>query len=85
MSEVNKTPKIFKYSEVEIEKVNYPCIFCQQRSAILISQEIDGVPEADDVYFVRCNGCYAQGPVSSIGKRAVSAWNDNYISIFGPV
>ena len=51
-----------------------PCIFCKARLAILIAQEVDGVPEMDTVYFVRCLGCYAQGPAGE-ERPAIERWN----------
>ena len=62
-----------------------PCRFCHARAAVLVVQQIDGVPEADDVCFVRCKFCYAQGPATDSEKRAVERWNDGYSEVFNSV
>jgi len=52
-----------------------PCPFCGCRDAVLVTCEIDGLPEADEDYFVRCNHCFAQGPNRLDEKRAIAEWN----------
>jgi len=52
-----------------------PCPFYGCRDAVLVTCEIDGLPEADEDYFVRCNHCFAQGPNRLDEKRAIAEWN----------
>lgn len=52
-----------------------PCIFCGFKSAVLIVEQIGGMPEADDNYYVRCRNCYAQGPAWTDEQKAIAAWN----------
>lgn len=61
-------------TEHEMEGLR-PCIFCGTRSAVLVVDQIDGVPKADDVCFVRCLHCFAQGPSRSTEERAIREWN----------
>lgn len=63
--------------ETEHERAGLlPCVFCAARAAILVVQQIDGIPEADDVCFVRCRHCFAQGPANSSERTACALWND---------
>lgn len=56
-----------------------PCPFCAARAAVMITQQIDGMPEADDVIFVRCLHCYAQGPARAREEAAADAWNERHL------
>ncbi len=65
----------YNYSETEHERDGLSsCRFCAARSAVLIVQQTD-IPEMDDVCFVRCNHCYAQGPATDREDKAASLWN----------
>lgn len=65
------------YNETEHEREGLePCPFCMARTlAVLVVQQIASVPEADDVCFVRCKYCYAQGPAKGTEEKAIKAWN----------
>jgi len=56
-----------------------PCPFCGCRDAVLVTCEIDGLPEADEDYFVRCRYCFARGPYRQDEKRAIACWNDGIL------
>ena len=56
-----------------------PCPFCGCRDAVLVTCEIDGLPEADEDYFVRCKHCFAHGPYRQDEKRAIAGWNDGIV------
>ena len=43
---------------------------------MLVVDQIDGLPEADDVCFIRCNHCYAQGPARGEEQDAIDEWNE---------
>jgi len=51
------------------------CPFCGCRDAVLVASEMDGMPELEEDYFVRCNHCFAQGPNRLDEKRAIAEWN----------
>lgn len=38
------------------------CPFCYSTDLVIVVQQVAGVPEMDDVCFVRCRNCGAQGP-----------------------
>jgi len=56
-----------------------PCPFCGCRDAMLVTCEIDGLPEADEDYFVRCKQCFARGPYRQDEKHAIEYWNDGIL------
>ena len=51
------------------------CPFCGCHDAVLVTNEMDGVPELEEDYFVRCNHCFAQGPNRLDEKQAIAEWN----------
>jgi len=54
-----------------------PCPFCSCRDAVLVTSEMDGLPELEADYFVRCNHCFAQGPNRMNESQAIAEWNRN--------
>jgi len=68
----------YKYSETEHKTDGLkPCPFCAARSAVLVVQQLSGLPEMDDVCFIRCLHCYAQGPAVDTEDKAVARWNQD--------
>lgn len=51
------------------------CQFCWSLDVVLVEQEVDGFPELDDVFFVRCKNCRAQGPDADSERTACERWN----------
>ena len=51
------------------------CPFCGCRDAVLVTCEMDGLPELEADYFVRCNHCFAQGPNRMSESQAIAEWN----------
>jgi len=64
-------------TEQEVEGLQ-PCPFCLTRSGVLITQQIEHVPEAEDACFVRCRHCYAQGPITDREDKAIARWNEGF-------
>jgi len=76
-----------KRVETESERKELaPCPFCGHQNVVLITCEMDGMPELEEDYFVRCKNCFAQGPNRMSEARAIREWNREYeeqTAVFG--
>ena len=57
-----------------------PCPFCGCRNAVLVVQQIPGLPEAEDTCFIRCEQCFAQGPARIEEATAIRDWQAHHLS-----
>ncbi len=51
------------------------CPFCVHGEPMMVVDQVDGLPEGDDVCFVECAGCGAKGPVGLREEQAARCWN----------